>query len=77
MEWGQAPADPANPGPSEFNTVHSVAVSDDGRVFVVDRGHGRVQVFDENGEFLDMFYTGPQGAVRIPARVWCHGRTPT
>ena len=77
MEWGQAPTDPANPGPSEFNTVHSVAVSDDGRVFVVDRGHGRIQVFDENGEFLDMFYTGPQGEgedprARLVSRPYSH-----
>ncbi len=61
MDWGVAPADPSNPGPNEFNTVHSIAVSADRRVFVVDRSHGRVQVFDENGEFLDMFYTGPRG----------------
>jgi len=60
-DWGQAPSDPKNPGPNEFNTVHSIAVSDDGRVFVVDRGHGRMQVFDEEGKFLDMFATGPQG----------------
>jgi sugar lactone lactonase YvrE len=60
-DWGQEPKDPKNPGPNEFNTVHSVAVSDDRRVFVVDRGHGRMQIFDENGKFLDMFATGPQG----------------
>jgi DNA-binding beta-propeller fold protein YncE len=60
-DWGEAPKDPKNPGPNEFNTVHSIAVSDDRRVFVVDRGHGRIQVFDENGKFLDMFATGPQG----------------
>ena len=61
MEWGSAPADPDNPGPNEWNTVHSIAVSEDRRVFAVDRGHGRIQSFDENGEFLDMFYTGPRG----------------
>jgi hypothetical protein len=55
LDWGQAPADPENPGPNEFNTVHSVAVSADRRVFVVDRGHERMQVFDENGTFLDMW----------------------
>jgi sugar lactone lactonase YvrE len=58
MDWGQAPKDSANPGPNEFNTVHSVAVSKDRRVFVVDRGHHRIQVFDENGKFLSMFSTG-------------------
>ncbi len=63
-DWGEAPKDPKNPGPSEFNTVHSIAVSDDRRLFVVDRGHGRIQVFDENGKFLDMFATGPQGLTK-------------
>jgi len=58
MDWGEAPKDPNNPGPNEWNTVHSIAVSDDRRVFVVDRGHHRIQVFDENGKFLDMWTTG-------------------
>jgi hypothetical protein len=58
MDWGQAPRNPANPGPNEFNTVHSIAISNDRRLFVVDRGHHRIQVFDENGKFLDMFSTG-------------------
>jgi len=55
LDWGKPPADPSKPGPSEFNTPHSVAVSRDRRVFVVDRGHQRMQVFDENGRFLDMW----------------------
>lgn len=55
MDWGQAPVDPNNPGPSEFNNPHSIAISEDRRLFVVDRGHERMQVFDENGAFLDMW----------------------
>jgi DNA-binding beta-propeller fold protein YncE len=55
MDWGSAPANPQKPGPSEFNTPHSIAISADRRVFVVDRGHQRMQVFDENGKFLDMW----------------------
>jgi hypothetical protein len=62
MDWGTPPKDPKNPGPNEWNTVHSIAVSKDRRVFVVDRGHGRIQIFDENGKYLDTFYTGPRGA---------------
>jgi hypothetical protein len=58
MDWGKAPADPKNPGPNEFNTVHSIQISKDRRLFVVDRGHRRIQVFDENGKFLDMWSTG-------------------
>jgi hypothetical protein len=58
MDWGGPPKDRANPGPNEFNTVHSIAISKDRRVFVVDRGHRRMQVFDENGKFLDMWKAG-------------------
>jgi hypothetical protein len=58
MDWGGPPKDPANPGPNEFNTVHSIAISRDRRLFVVDRAHHRFQVFDENGKFLTMFSTG-------------------
>jgi hypothetical protein len=36
----------------QFNTPHSIAVDDQGRVFVADRGNGRIQVFDGNGKFL-------------------------
>jgi hypothetical protein len=58
LDWGSAPKDPNKPGPNEWNTVHSIAVSKDRRVFVADRGHRRIQVFDENGKFLDMWPTG-------------------
>jgi sugar lactone lactonase YvrE len=55
MDWGQEPVDEDNPGPNEFNTVHSIAIDEDRRLFVLDRGHARMQVFDENGAFLDMW----------------------
>jgi hypothetical protein len=58
MDWGTAPKDPENPGPNEWDTVHSIAISKDQRLFVVDRGHRRFQIFDVNGKFLDMFTTG-------------------
>ena len=58
MDWGSKPKDPENPGPNEWDTVHSIAISKDGRLFVVDRGHRRFQVFDQNGKFLTMFTTG-------------------
>ncbi len=51
-DWGGPPKDPQNPGPNEFNTVHSIAISKDQRLFVVDRGHQRMQVFDVDGNFL-------------------------
>ena len=42
-------------GPSEFNLVHSVAVDSQGRVYVSDRENNRIQIFDENGQFLNMW----------------------
>jgi hypothetical protein len=39
-------------GPSQFETVHGVKVSNDGLVYVADRGGKRVQVFTIEGKFL-------------------------
>ncbi len=50
MEWGK----PGN-GPGEFNTVHSIAADAQGRIYVADRTNRRVQIFDGNGKFLDMW----------------------
>ncbi|HWH58853.1 MAG TPA: hypothetical protein VN682_14570 [Terriglobales bacterium] len=44
--------DPKNPGPPQFNIVHGVKVSNDGLVYVADRGGKRVQVFTLEGKFL-------------------------
>ena len=43
------------PGPNEMHTVHSVAVGRDRKVYVSDRTNSRIQIFDENGKFLDMW----------------------
>lgn len=63
MDWGQEMEDPENPGPNEFNTVHSIAISEDRRLFVVDRNNHRMQVFDEDGNFLEMWPTGVHSLV--------------
>jgi hypothetical protein len=44
--------DPKDPGPSQFNTVHGVKVSNDGLVYVAERGNKRVQVFTIDGKFV-------------------------
>ena len=62
-DWGQPPVDPANPMPNEFWSVHSIGVSNDRRVFVADREHSRMQVFDEHGKFLDIWPTGHRSNV--------------
>jgi hypothetical protein len=46
--WGQ----PGN-GPGEFNLPHSIAVDSGGRVYVADRENSRVQIFREDGTFID------------------------
>ena len=61
MDWGQEPEDADNPGPYEFDTVHAITISQDRLLYVSDRAHARIQVFDENGEFQFMFPTGPRG----------------
>ena len=63
LDWGKVPTDPSNPGPNEFFSVHSIGVSRDRRVFAADREHSRMQVFDENGKFLEMWPTGHRSAV--------------
>ena len=40
-------------GPGEFMTPHALAFDSRGRLFVADRGNNRVQVFDEDGTFLE------------------------
>jgi len=43
---------PKDPGPPQFNTVHGVKVSNDGLVYVAERGGKRVQVFTIDGKFV-------------------------
>ena len=61
MDWGEAPADPDNPGPNEWDTVHAIAISQDRLLYVSDRAHARIQVFDVDGNFQFMFPTGQRG----------------
>lgn len=42
-------------GDGEFNLPRDVALGRDGRVYVVDGGNFRVQIFDRNGKFLKAF----------------------
>ena len=55
-----------DPGPSQFNTVHGIKVSNDGLVYVADRGGKRVQVFTTDGKYInqvwvDRFCEAPGG----------------
>src|SRR5262249_5898701 len=40
-------------GPGQFNLVHCVAVDAKQRISVADRANGRIQMFDQEGTYLD------------------------
>jgi hypothetical protein len=61
--WGEPGS-----GPGQFDTPHSLWVDGEERVHVVDRGNGRVQVFDGDGGFLDQ-WTG----LRYPHDIYRFG----
>jgi DNA-binding beta-propeller fold protein YncE len=46
--WGQWGFEPG-----EFRTPHALAMDSQGRLFVADRGNNRLQIFDQDGNFLD------------------------
>ena len=48
MEWGEPGA-----GPGQFNLLHAIVIDADRRVYIADRRNSRIQVFTENGEFVE------------------------
>ena len=59
MEWGQEGNPPNETRPGYFNNVHGIAIDPaTNRVFVNDRNNHRVQVFTEDGEYLDEWRFG-------------------
>jgi hypothetical protein len=58
MEWGSLGS-----GPGQFDLVHGVAVDRERRVYVADRTNNRLQVFAENGTFIEQWpdITDPVG----------------
>lgn len=54
LSWGE-PGD----GPSQFNLPHGIWVDRKGRVLVADRQNRRIQLFTQDGEFLEE-WTGLQ-----------------
>ena len=66
LQWGMKGTQPNERRPGYFNSVHGIAVNPTTRrVYVNDRNNGRVQVFDENGKFLDQWDTGPRPPMNI------------
>lgn len=52
MTWGQK-GTPPEKRPGFFNTVHAIATDKARRVYVADRANDRIQIFDENGKFIE------------------------
>jgi DNA-binding beta-propeller fold protein YncE len=42
--------------PSEFDVPHTLAMDSRGRLFVGDRQNNRIQIFDQDGNFLDQWF---------------------
>jgi DNA-binding beta-propeller fold protein YncE len=57
-EWGRKGS-----GRGEFSEPHTIAMDSRGRLFVGDRGNNRIQILDQNGNFLDEWtqFSRPSG----------------
>jgi DNA-binding beta-propeller fold protein YncE len=62
---GTAPTPPRleteGPGPQQFGIVHSAKVSNDGLVYVADRGNRRVQIFTLDGKYQNQVFINRGG----------------
>jgi NHL repeat len=57
--WGMRGTPPNETRPYYMNTVHAVVTDKQRRVYVSDRANHRIQIFDENGKFLDAWPNVP------------------
>jgi DNA-binding beta-propeller fold protein YncE len=50
-------------GPGEFDAPHAIAIDSRGRIFVADRGNNRIQIFDQEGTFVEEWrqFSRPSG----------------
>ena len=66
-EWGRP-----GTGPGEFRLPHSIAVDENGIVYVADRENGRIQIFERDGTFLREWpnYGHTYGLDLAPGSVW-------
>src|SRR5260370_9918704 len=60
MTWGKKGS-----APGEFNGRHAVEYDSKGRLFVADRSNNRIQIFDQNGKFMDQWqqFSSPSGII--------------
>ncbi len=52
--------DPAGPPPRQFSNVHGLIGSNDGHIYVADRRGNRIQVFRQDGTYVDERIIAPE-----------------
>jgi sugar lactone lactonase YvrE len=63
MQWGETGSEPG-----QFRTPHSLAMDSEGLLYVGDRSNRRVQVFDQDGNFIrDLLHVGRASGLTIDA----------
>ncbi len=48
-------------GPAQYGSVHGIELSNDGLVYVADRGNRRIQIFDLSGKYIDQVFINRAG----------------
>ena len=54
-------------GPGEFAIVHNLTIDDDDLIYVCDRENNRIQIFDDDGNYIDEW-----DDLLMPGDVWIH-----
>jgi NHL repeat-containing protein len=54
-KWG-SPTGAGSTTAGELNIPHSLAMDSRGRLFVASRGNNRIEIFDQNGKFIDQWF---------------------
>jgi streptogramin lyase len=67
--WGEPGS-----GPGQFNTLHSIAIDSQNRVFIADRGNARIQVLDTAGKLLNIIKIEVPAPANSPVAI---GNQPT
>jgi DNA-binding beta-propeller fold protein YncE len=53
-QWGRPGNGPCGAG--EFSSLHALDIDSEGRLFIGDRDNNRIQIYDQDGNYLDCWY---------------------
>jgi hypothetical protein len=65
--WGEP-----GTGPGQFNTLHSIAIDAQNRIYIADRGNVRIQVFDTSGKLLNIIKIEVPAPLNSPVAIGNH-----